>query len=249
MMDDVIIISDDSAGENNEEESHHALDSAGPSGDEARRTAATVPLVRSSTLYPSQGASAHSSDCRQPSSEAGCVDSDGCHSNLAPAAANRCMRSRHERQDDRTYVCRHHRNGREGIGLFAKRSFQANAKIAEFVDPRVIDEREYLSVLRPLAPERDEGRQGQDEEGPVQNKAFAIPLPGSKGRSWVVDNFILSGLSTNSCRRTLSSDATYPQVVQNTWYALAYSEAPNVDASIEYRDQQGSESRVILRYP
>lgn len=165
-------------------------------------------------------------------------------------AANRRVHSRHEPQEDRTYVGQCH--GRQSIGMFAKRAFPMNSRIAEFVKPRVIGECEYLSVTRALASQGVDGRTELAERGcsvreisrlqnpwkldTVQNKTFAILLPGSQKRSWLADDFILSEVDP-SCPKEL-----------NTWWAMAHSSTPNVCASIEYRDRQGSARREILRY-
>ena len=88
---------------------------------------------------------------------------------LPSRAALRTMPPRKELQDDRTYVDRPH----PGLprGLFAKRAFHASERIAEFAEPRVIDETEYLEMSRSLAARSEEGGGGTAERDQPQPHA------------------------------------------------------------------------------
>ena len=171
----------------------------------------------------------------------------------------RNMPTRHEQQDEKTYV------PTSGDGLFAKRSFVRSEICIEFVAPRVIGETEYREIKKrsrsvKMKPDGKASWTGAQEEkdamaidieeedgGKVLGthvKDFLLP-PSNGLAQWVLDDFLMDDFRRKDASAEFGEGHETKRL--NSWFAMRHSEDPNVELLVEYRDRKGHDERIIYR--
>jgi len=169
------------------------------------------------------------------------------------------MPTRHEQQDEKTYV------PISGDGLFAKRSFVRSEICIEFVAPRVIGETEYREIKKrsrsvKMKPDGKASWTGaqvekdamaidiEEEDGGkvlgTHVKDFLLP-PSNGLAQWVLDDFLMDDFRRKDASAEFGEGHETKRL--NSWFAMRHSEDPNVELLVEYRDRKGHHERIIYR--